>query len=576
MSAVSRIWLALCLFFSAGCGEVSYSSNAGSYNGTVNRCKKNKDCGAGFQCDTDYSMCVSSEGVANRQLYLKITPKNSKAQVFLLTFDDTGAQSVALSSPRTVEASVRNEDDSAIPARVVVTDLSAVPGRALSIASTEVSSSTDFDTATFSLFEGENRYRLKVAPKSSDEYPPRYFDDVSVVWDSNLKAASFRDSDGNDLSELTVLAGKTEIKGKILRGVQPAAGLTVEITDPDTGRSLSTRTVTGCLDDGEDDSAVCGDFILQSALSEDEIYHLKIWNANDSSYPVAVIPSTAATVEDSVTVFSLSALSTPVYFGARIERPRTLSSGSVVHDGLADCLVILEAALGSGGNESIFLNAVTDKTGDMIGLDEDSRLYLYPAYYDITVIPPSADGDEAEDYAVLTGARRIDNTEGSVENQVFILEYRRRVSVRVTANGKPVPGSSIEATPLNPSSEYISSSFSTADTDGTHHLWLDVGRHRLTVKVPYESRFAYTVKEVLIEAAEEDAGDTGLVPEEIVLDDIALSEPSAARLSVSSDDASLGGAEVEWYEQLSGTSFILVAQSTLDADGNTVGLLPPR
>ena len=567
------------LFF--GCGEVSYDDGTPTYYGVVNSCKRTSDCKEGYKCEADKRICVTERGAANRQVYLRITPTEGMPSTLSVTFDADSSKSVAFGEIRTLsmKPGVTDEDGLSIASRIVVTDLQAAPGQALEKITTDVSETGDDNSETgntselsLSLYEGEARYRVAVTPKSSTEYsaeysteyPPKVFENLSVVWDEEQKAAMFVDADGVSLSALQMDEG-LELTGHILRGSQPTDGLTVEVVDPGTGRTLSTRDVTGCKD--TDEGEVCGDFSVRK-FADDTPYYLKIWKPDDPSYPSALVPSTAAAEEDGRTIFSLPYLSGPVRFEAQVEGPRVLSSGTVVHDGLSDCLVIIKPDEDTV-DETVFVNAKTDDSGNIISLQTDSELFLYPGYYQFLILPPAVSADTVEAYAPLSAARRIESTGDDIENQVFILDYRYRVTVRVSANGEAVPGAIIRAVPLSGDSILAVSS---AESDGTHRLWLDVGSWRLTVVAPVESGYAYTIREVVI--GKRAAPAYG--PVQVRLDDIELDLPAAAYVQLSSETVDLTGASVEWYEKWTDASVIQVAHSTVDASGRTVGLLPVR
>ena len=562
--------LAVCVF-GIGCGEISYDPPDVTYYGATNTCKRSADCPDGYECATIERICVSTRGVANRKLYLRITPPGDVPNTLTVTFDADGKETVAYGEKRSLSVQVMVQDIISatalrIASQIVVTDLQGVPGEPLQRTTVEVSEDS---SATLSLLEGEARYRVEVTPKSSKECPPKVFEKLSVVWDEEQKTTMFVDADGVPLPQddgvpvLQMDEGE-ELKGHILRGSQPTAGLTVQVVDPYTGVARSTRGVTGCLD--SDSDKVCGDFTLRK-FAEDTPYHLKIWKPEDPAYPSTLVPSTSGTVgdgdNDDVT-FNLPSLSGPVRFGARVEGPRSLSSGTVVYDGLPDCLVVLKTE-----EDTVFLNAKTDETGNIISLGTDPRFYLYPGFYQILILPPATTGETIEAYAPLIESRRIESTGDAVENQVFLLDYRYWATVRVSANGETVPGAVIEAEPL--SGDAIPA-VSRAEPDGTHRLWLEPGSWRLTVATPTESGFAYAIREEVIEKVEEPAGR----PAYIVLEDIDLGLPAAAEVQLSSETVDLTGASVEWFEKWSDGPVLLVARSTVDASGRTVGLLPVR
>lgn len=570
LSAIFSVWV-------MGCGDVSYDTQPVRYTGPTNVCTDKTDCQAGYICDNDLHICVREGGALHRPLYARIVPLHQEPLVIPLEYSTEDTKTVQYTAADKVSVQVLTADgDLAIASRILVTEPSGIPGTPPEIryaAATGLTGDNEKNNVQFRLREGLHQYRIDALPSpGTKDYPPRYFDDVSVAENADDSGTQFVDSDGNPMPVLSLLKGTNSISGRILRGTQPAQGLSVEIVDPPTGRILSTQDVTGCPD-GADETQVCGDFKVKTIEPmADTDFFLKIWNENDPAYPTVVLPREAATVvENNFFVFTLSFLSSPVNFQAWVERPvRIAASDVTLHDRTADCFVVFESHPDNDKMASVFLNAKTDASGEIVSLNGGPWMYLYPGDYRITIIPPGAGTRANEDYALYEETRHIDTSE---RTQVFRLKYRYFTSFRIQAAGKDIPGATVEAVPIDHTSPYASSRYSEPLADGSHKLWLDAGQYRLTVKVPAQSGYAYAFREIFVEPQ----GDTSNELVEIFLDDFQVPFPSVAKLQVQNfEGVNLSGATVEWYEQLGDGATVVAARSTLDSGGYTVGLLPPR
>ena len=561
-----------------GCGDVSYDSVPIRYAGPVNHCGGSGDCPKGYTCDESSAMCVLKGGELNRALIARVIPKGMNPQLFPLRYTEAGTRNVFYFKPNTIERRVYGAEDhlTTIAARVVVHDLQTFPGiPSYSVSAVVSEGGGAASNAQFSLADGERRYRIDVLPTSGNNVPPRYYDNVSVKStvseDGSKRVVNLYDEDGLVLDDFTlpVCPDENKKKGRILRGVQPAEGLSVQMVDPDTGRFLSNPVVTGCGETGQED-AVCGDFTLSPSRVADP-YYIKIWNASDSAYPVVTIPSTASVPDSSkVDVYTLPFLSNPVHFGARVERRVRISkSGELSSDPAANCLVVFEANPQTTEMDSVFFIAKTDASGNIVGEKGNPWVYLYPDDYRVTIIPPGANATAREDYALLESIQPISDNQFK---QVFVLDYKYYASFHIRAGGRDVPETVVEAVPVDPVSPYAKISYSQPQPDKSQRLWLDKGKYRLTVKVPSESGYAFTSREIFIE----ENPDTLFGPVEVQIDDFLLPFPSVAKLHIDSGEGvALEGATVEWYEQQADGNAVSVAVSTVDGDGNTVGLLPP-
>ncbi len=566
------------VLFSAGiavhCGKVSYDTPPNRYTGPENRCTTDAECGKGYACDDDLFACVFSGGEQARSMYIRIHPDNLMPQAFPLDIAPSKTSTLQLPSPKNLVAEVQTDDSGFVaPARIFIVDQEVIPGSPPETTYAAVAEAGTLTRAYLTLFEGYRRYRVEVISNDAADIPPTYLDNVSVVADRGLSNdGHFQDENGEEIEKFQLTNGTMPYNGRIERGSQPVDGLSVVMIDPEDGRILSTRGTTGC-----GDGTVCGKFELRTSL-QNQAYALKIWKASDQEYPVVTVPDTAVVTESSVTpenhVVTLPALPSPVRFGAVVERTvRIESSDEPVHDRAADCTVIFESEKrGENGEiETIYVSAKTDDTGNIVSLTGTGpSLYLYPGKYRITIVPPIVEASVNEDYAVhVEDDRQIDL---SPENQVFILNYRYFARFRITGGGRDMPGAQVEAYPLDPLSPHTPISYSVAMPDGTHKIWLDPGRYRLVARAPYESRYAYAVREVSFE----DDDRLSKAPIEVSLDDFALPLPLLSRLHIDSDEVSLQGATVEWYEQTSNSGAYAVARSAVDENGDTTGFLPPR
>ncbi len=573
----------------SNCGDVDYEINYLKYTGQVNSCKNNNDCSSKYICNKEFSLCVHQDAPERRLLYAKIFPKQRVSEVFRVTLSREGVPILHFPAEYKFGLQVQSEAGTAIPADINIKNLRVVPGHQAQILSAKVAVSSRTRVAYFNLYEGRMRYNIEVLPERGAPYIPRYFDNVSVIWDSDLEKARLIDEEGNDLSVLTLLQAKSLLKGKIVRGLQaqPASGLTLEIKDAETDRSLSTKTVTGCLNDSQE-GEVCGDFILGRSSSSDESFYLKIWNTNDPAYPVVKVPAetilstavpesnTESQLDNSIVTITLPPIPSPVRFGAKVERPQLLSSGHTVHVGIENCLVIFESEtediyIDGSYKEKVFFNAVTNSTGKIVGLNENYNIYLTPREYRITVLPPILDPQSMEAFSVLTETRNIDSLAGPQDNQLFVLNYKQPFVLRVTAKGFDIPNSIVEAKPIQDDSPYIKTVSSVLTENGEHQLFLEEGKYRLTAKIPTESGYAFAFKEITVKKPKV----ASLPPEEIVLKNIKAQIPIAAKVIVDSESIDLSGAEIEWYEEIEDNEFILTAKSTVKTRGDTLVLLPP-
>jgi hypothetical protein len=609
-------------FLSSACGKVSYESNAPKYMGIVNSCSSDKHCSEGVSCDKTRSICVSSDSVSGRKLYVKIAPKNRSPEVFEVLFDETGKKNVSLARQRTIKIPVNaivetTSGDHAtvnIKADVLATDLLAVPGGFENVVSTSVPESK---SAVLSLLEGRSRYRIRVTPDYDflpqyAENPPKSFDDISVVWNDDLKQTTLVDTDENILSSLELPLGDFPLRGRVRRGNQAISGLYVEIVDINTGLALSGRSKTGCIN-GEAEGTVCGDFFLRRSTAKtgadtdtdsdttidtesdtetEETFYLRIWDGENPAYPSTLITSKAGVedTEDGSRVFTLPVQSPPVPFGdadgsgvgVMVVKPQLLSSGRLDYTALENCTVVFESnqmdtdwdtnsETDNDIVETVSFSGTTDSRGNIVGLTDNEMIYLFPRVYQVSIIPPVADIPPDEDY--LLQVELFEKTTTPIDNREIQLSFRYRAKVRVTARGKDIPGVIIEAQPVGHGSPYSKSGYSIPQEDGSHLLMLDPGEYRLTARVPIESGFAFAIKNIWLDAGP----DLAQKPVDVDLDMIEAPIPVVASVHVESEEADLTGSTVEWYEVLpnTGGSAVLVGRSTVDRDGNATGLLPP-
>ncbi len=579
----------------AGCKDGGEPS-PGVYSGPANTCRTRADCDRGVTCDKEHAMCVRKDDLTETRYLARVKPENGEADLFRVSLEEDRLMLVLKQrvpvtvAPYTVVANELPDggvEEEEVPVtfegRIVVKDLRGAELRQGAPSSTKQSTSS----ATFSLSPGSERYAFELLPKgaTAEEYPPQYLDDVTIE-------AVARDSDSGGDTEAEesalpfqvfpktdTLAGEIRRKGG-QQSFQPLDGLTVEAFDPETGRILSTQTRTRCNDTAPP-SAICGEFDLGLRSSEPP-YHLRFYRAEEPRYPVVVFSDLDVPVIGGRSVFTIeNPLPAPILYNAKVERP-------VTYDGLADCRVFFESVEPIGGGD-VTIAAFTDQTGvatAIVGDEETAArgIHIYPGVYAITVVPPEVLPGATVDFASYREVKEIQRPEDGESVSSLDLSYRTRVEVRVTAGGEPVPAASLESEPLDSGSPYPRRSRSFFDGD-QHVLFLDPGKHRLTVRLPVQSGYAFSFRTVEIGAGVEVGSGVeteanrkpAREPVTLRLKDIEGTIPNVLDLLVTAEEPSVdvAGAEIEWYQIIADTHAVLVARTATDEKGRAQVLIPP-
>ncbi len=548
-----------------GCSG-SKPGDSGDYDGPVNKCSDNSDCPGDLNCSSEHKLCVADVAYG-REYYIKVIPRpqtNIPEQVFHVELDTDGTATIpgedgvmqkSLPVRKPVPAFldiVFQDNDKEIDSRVLVFDNSSqIPNHPTQIAVYDI----EVGSGRFpiEIVPGIRRYQLKIVPQGqyADTIPVLYLDNVTVT-----KSGGLRDSNNTGLDSIVMPTAKKLITGTVTRGDQLLDGLIVRAIDPESERTISTQTVTGCLD-SQDPTEICGEF--QIGIAPDSTsYMLRISHPTETWYPTfttteyAVDPEAAdgGLEEQAPIEITMEPLDTPIRYHARVE--------DAFSDGMPNCLVYFDGADVAGGVAA--RTAFTDNTGALEDEHGNPGIDLYPADYLITAHPPVF-SNEATDFAVLQWDSPIDISGSSeIEGPVFPLEQRPRITGRVMAKSSAVPFGAITAQPLvnNPLSARTSST--TIDTDGLFTIATDIGLYRLVTEAPLQSSFAWNA--TVIECFENRRYD------------IYLPHPFVAGAELSLDEANMEGASVEWYEIAADSSY-LVWRGTADAKGKVVALLPP-
>jgi hypothetical protein len=501
-------------------------------------------------------------------------------QLFAVTLDANGDISIPLdiySPADTVYQEVRTQDDGErIRARVLFTErLESVSDGPIRVyGATAIETSRFYMTA---LLPGSSRYGIKVIPQGdeAEAYPPRYYDDVEVT-----RSGGLWDSEGTKLDYLEVDPAYVYVTGVVRRGSQPIANLVVEARDPDSGRVLSTPSITGC-----GGGLICGQFTTGLA-PEVTSFSLEIYRQNEPWYPAVTVPdiSIETILEEQGTTEAIDLgiidLEAPLgeveKYRGRVEAPVMLDDGSSVIDGVPDCRVVFESDDIAGGR--VVRHAKTDQTGEIVDVTGNASVDLFPGLYEVTIIPPVPFNDSVDDYAVLGLADPLDITGTmNMEEQVFTLERRPTITGRVIGDEAQLLHGTVRAEPTEEAFLYSRSNTASIGPEGTFSIWLDEDNYWLIAEAPVESGYAFGIVDV-------DAADYC----EATLDndcelDIGLSIPFVSRATLILRESAgvagvgLAGATVEWYEveETNERKFHIVGRSISDDEGRVTALLPP-
>ncbi len=540
-----------------GCDDPE-DNPSGTYDGPKNSCKSN--CPKGSVCDTELDFCVVQPIADAKTYFLNVMPDTGTDEhVFLVTLGEDGRAMEPLrvfETPDIVFQIFSIADDKKeqnLKTKVIFTDMGlSIPGRSPKTATYTFPGLKE--TFRIKLSPGENRYRIKVIPlgDKANDFPARYYDDVTVTESGGLLNA-----DGEYFDELVVPKAQQFIKGILRSGNQLLDGLTVEALDPDTGHILSTRSIsTGCS--GSDSETTCGSFQIGLAPGVTS-FSLHIYKANEPWYPSVTLPGFRIEPEESDLALinrgsiDLEPLARPITYHARVEgkdRPT---------EGMNNCFVIFKSSLIAGG--SVVRNAFTNGSGALEAESGTTGVALFPGLYQVTIIPPKPFSPLMMDYNVLFLDNPIDISGTSeIKGQVFSLEQRPRLQGRVANRNEQGLSSILRTEPLDSTLSHNRSSTTAVGSDGSFDIWVDRGDYRLTAEAHPNSGYAWGVRRVDV------SKDSYL--------SIQPGIPFVARAELVSEKVALNDIAVEWYEAVGETAF-LVGRSISDASGRVTALLPP-
>ncbi|MCP4602213.1 MAG: hypothetical protein GY847_17135 [Proteobacteria bacterium] len=550
------------------------------YDGPINSCRYDRDCPDKTVCNSGIMRCVKAGVAEDKEYFLKVIPKAETEipeQVFKVTLDGDGKVREKLEIFERVDVEVERIEGgitnlrSEIYAQMVIIDKGIrIPGDSPRI--TVYSFTRVNEKLKMKLLPGIERYFVKLIPQGdmTAECPPSYYDNITITDEGKP-----RNSDGSDLS-LSMQEAPDTMIGVIKRGDQPVNGLTVEALSQDTGQILSTRAVTGCLDES-DIGRNCGEFqiVFNASKTDDHDsasyrFLLRISKPNESWYPVTTIliehrydPDVEPIVGDihvELDPIELEPLGAMNRYNAQVSRE------NIGYDWVPDCLVVFESEDVAGG--TAVRRAYTNEGGWLVNMLEGESGYvgidLYPGNYRITIVPPDQSLEAADDDAV-----DLSNSFGETfSGQVFSLKSRPRISGRIIVDDVVISYGSVTAVPLHGEPNYARSSFSTIGAEKLYTIWPDIGRYRLTAESHPKSGYAWGVKDI----------NTN---KNLRFYDIKLTYPVVARAELSlvhkenSDvwEDALEGAIVEWYEEIGNRAFI-VGRSIVEPGGRIIALLP--
>ncbi|MDJ0763256.1 MAG: hypothetical protein QNJ97_09735 [Myxococcota bacterium] len=554
------------------------SSNFGEYRGPINDCAQDSDCPPASVCEAVFKHCVKSGGPSERSYFVRVVPRPETGipeQTFEVTMSDmspvTPPQRIEVRKFQVVSLNISAQSATGAAVKtdfqVDITDMGThLPGtprhRATYMVPEEIAGNFQVN-----LLSGPNRtYTIKIAPRGDTA---RSFAPVTYTGVTVTAAGELRDSNGNALNALVVPQAEQAVSGRIRRGNQPVDDLEVVALDPQTGVRISTRAITGCPE-GSAENEVCGEFEIWLAPNAEEV-SLLVSNPDSTWYPNAVIPNISIEKESDagsvrLDVPALDPLPSPVHYAADVKATIEWQDGIEERYGLENCLVIFESNDVAGGIS--LRTARTNASGEIENEIGANGIFLFPAVYRISVIPPHPEETSPVDYDILTwhDYQILSASSG----QSFILKERPILRGIVTAEGleTEVPAGLVTAEPLTSAPPHARSSRTRVQEDGGFTLGIDKGDYRLTVESPAKSGFAW--RSLFVTDVDE------------TVREITLPIPFIARLALDlvpfageAGTELLRGAMCEWYEVINGRAFA-VGRAFADGDGQVVTLLEPR
>ncbi len=564
----------LAALFCAGCGDDPPDDSA-KYRGPKNTCQSNNGCPPGTVCDSDILRCVVRDVADGRTYMLKVIPPSAPAipaQFFEVVLDANGdvTKEIEILKPVTITLSIPCEDGGTKcedDPRIIINDLGAsIPGQQNQ--PFVYKATGGLRIFSVSLLPGIKRYQIKIIPEGAeaDDYPPRYYDDVTVTTYSRME-----NERGQTLKSLSLVKATRTVRGSIKRGSQAVDGVTVVALDSKRGRSISTVGITGCSAPSEPGS-ICGEFAI-GLPPGDDVFSLRISRPREPWYPAVITENYTfdAGVADPPEIdpdkldIRLDPLDTPVKYFAHVEKTASASNAESNADaGVSErapgCIAIFESEDVAGGGR-VALRTFTDQSGALVNADGEAGVLLFPASYRVTIFPPSPFPSATHDHQVLHWDSPLDISGAPIiKGQVFTLSSRPRVHGLITAAGIGVPSAGLSANTLPGAAPHLRTSHSTSDHNGAFSIWTDRGTYRLTAEAPSESGFAW--------------GSAEFNSNGITRHDVELPFPFVARARLSAENLSLDDTTIEWYEKKQ-DRYYLVGRSTTSSKGNSTALLPP-
>jgi hypothetical protein len=510
--------------------------------------------------------------------YIKVTPMATTeipTQVFEVSLPSTESVGLTLHETKTVPliTNAVNSDDTLdnldFFVEITRNDLEQgtikIPGASPEV-STYMIPWTEEPSFPIRLLPGEERkYIIKITPQNdaTSHFPPVYYDDVTVTSSGELL-----DSEGANINVLTAPESEVEVKGTIKFDSEVIDGLTIVAKDPETGRQLSTDSITGSLDGSGNEAT--GKFSLWLAPGV-TAFTLVASRPSISWYPSFEtdenIPPELTQIDLGVIVLSQDPLPSPVLYSASVEKADTWGDNNDVSYGVKDCLVIFESDDVFGGHA--IRNTFTNAAGVITGESGVEWIYLYPADYSVTVIPPPNDSFYSDDSDVFYSEEDY-QISGDSSGQLFDLHPRSLFQGHLLTEdtGAEVPAGLLRVEPLNGSPPFARTSLAQVESNSDFAIWVDSGDFfRFTMEAPPQSGYAWRS----FSQASIDAEDR-----EILLP-IPFANKIELNLAGGSDQQNadkLKGAVLEFYEEVEET-IIMVGRAVADENAEATVLLEP-
>jgi hypothetical protein len=524
----------------------------------VNVCDAADDCAAGSTCDMAHRLCVAQQA-PTYALRVEVSPTSDPlgGTPLPMLFDlgragEVVAPALVVPIPALVEGRARL-DGVPIAAEITFTPRATpspatgavVSGRVAVRASATTNGRVDFVTQL-----PAGSYDVYVEPLGDwrPRLPPLY----AVLEVPDGSGVSF------DLPYRS--EDLTEVRG-VVRDPSGAgrAGLMVRAVDPTTGRTLSSVTSTG-----ED-----GSFRLVMSRAVTSFAFRVRGDATRTGDPsalfprVTIDPSTLLPQPDGSFVLLVPSADAALRLEATVELPPSLGQNrpAVGAQVRLRSSRVSDAATGLTG--SLELDLTTNESGRFTG-------FVLPGLYQVEIVgAEEGAGILVDDFEVVA------NPSSMILGQVFTLPRRSILGGTVQlADGEPVSGARVQASALGlglgttttRAAMLNRSATGTSGSMGEFRIPLDVGRYDLSVEMPHETRYAWTVDR-----------DFGVGGSDAPLRRV-LTVRAPHRIEASArfaDESPIADAQVRFFAVDDETGrLVQIGASTTDAEGRLVAYLP--